>query len=153
VVEKSLVETDSTREWKLLLGGLAGLAAAFVGAIAWAIVTVATKYQIGWMALGVGALVGLALRLGNGGKAFGILGACLALFGCVLGNFLSLVAFSATQQHISVFAVLANVDYAKASSVMWDNFLSTGILFYGIAVYEGYRFSVTRQKSVEQKEV
>ena len=70
------------------MAALAGLAAAFVGAIAWAIVTVTTKYQLGIMAIAVGLLVGLALRLGNGGKAFGILGACLALFGCVLGNFL-----------------------------------------------------------------
>jgi hypothetical protein len=68
------------------LGAIAGVGAAIVGAIAWAIVTVSTKHQIGLMAVAVGALVGLALRIGNGGKAFGILGAFLALFGCVLGK-------------------------------------------------------------------
>jgi hypothetical protein len=146
-----VVETDSTRERRLFLAALAGLAAAFVGAIAWAIVTVTTKYQIGFMAIGVGLLVGLALRFGNGGKGFGILGAFLALFGCVLGNFLSLIAFVATQQHISMFTVLANVDYAKAGSALWDDFLSTSILFYAIAVYEGYRFSIVRRKPIEEK--
>lgn len=140
-----MIETESGRDQKLLLGALAGLAAAFVAAILWAVVTFTTKYQIGWMAIGVGFLVGFALRLGNGGKAFGILGACLALFGCVLGNLLSLVAFAATEQHVSIFVILNNIDYAKAASALWNDFLSTSILFYAIAAYEGYRFSFRRR--------
>ena len=144
----NVIETESARDQKLLLGALAGLAAAFIAAILWAVVTFTTKYQIGFMAIGVGFLVGFALRLANGGKAFGILGACLALFGCVLGNFLSLVAFAATEQHVSIFIILENVDYAKATSALWNDFLSTSILFYAIAVYEGYRFSIVRPKPV-----
>jgi hypothetical protein len=35
------------------------------------------------MALGVGALVGFTLRIGNGGKVFGVLGAFLALSSCI----------------------------------------------------------------------
>jgi hypothetical protein len=84
-----MADVDLFPEKKLLLGGLAGLAAAIVGAVIWAVITVTTDHQIGWMALGVGALVGFALRIGNGGKAFGILGALFALFGCVLGNYFS----------------------------------------------------------------
>ena len=64
-------------EKKPLVGALAGLVAAITGAIVWAILTVTTECQIGWMALGVGALVGFALRIGNGGKLFGIMGAFL----------------------------------------------------------------------------
>ena len=75
-------EADFFAEKKLLLGGFAGLAAAIIGAIVWAAVTVTAKYQIGFMAIGVGALVSFALRIANGGKTFGILGAFLALFGC-----------------------------------------------------------------------
>ena len=63
-------EADLFPEKKLLLGGLAGLAAAIIGAIIWAVVTVTAKYQIGWMAVGVGVLVGFALRIGKGGKTF-----------------------------------------------------------------------------------
>jgi hypothetical protein len=90
-------ETDLFPEKKLLLGGFAGLAAAIIGAIIWAVVTVTTKYQIGWMALGVGTLVGFALRIGNGGKTFGILGAFLALFSCILGNYFSLIALGVSR--------------------------------------------------------
>jgi hypothetical protein len=64
-----MADVDLFSEKKLLLGGLAGLAAAIIGAIVWAVLTVMTNYhQIGWMAVGVGALVGFALRIGNGGN-------------------------------------------------------------------------------------
>lgn len=144
-------ETESVPEKKLFLGGLAGLAAAIIGAIAWAIVTVSTKYQIGFMAVAVGALVGFALRIGNGGKAFGILGAFLALFGCVLGNYFSIIPFASAERHIGFFTMLNDADLTKVVDLMWDDFLSTSVLFYAIAVYEGYRFSIVRKQPIEYK--
>jgi hypothetical protein len=141
-------EIESPPQKRFFWGGLAGLAAAIIGAIAWAIVTVSTGYQIGFMAIAVGALVGFALRIGNGGKAFGILGAFLALFGCVLGNYFSLIAFASAEQHVGFFTALNNVDPAKVVDVMWEDFLSASILFYAIAVYEGYRFSVVGPSKV-----
>src|SRR5882762_579743 len=141
-------EADLFPEKKLLLGGFAGLAAAIIGAIIWAVVTVTTKYQIGWMALGVGALVGFALRIGNGGKAFGVLGAFLALFGCVLGNYLSLIAFASAEEHVPFFTMLNNADPTKIINAMWDDFVSASVLFYAIAAYEGYKFSAFRPSSV-----
>jgi len=143
-----MIEADSSLEKKLLLGGLAGLAAAIIGAIVWAILTVTTKYQIGWMAIGVGALVGFALRIGNGGKLFGILGAFLALFGCILGNYFSLIAFASAEEHVGFVTMLNNADSVKVISAMWDDFLSVSILFYAIAVYEGYKLSVFRSSNV-----
>ena len=74
-------------EQNLLIALLAGIAAAVVGTIVWAAITVTTGYQIGYMAIAVGFIVGYAVRLGNGiDKIFGVLGAALALGGCVLGN-------------------------------------------------------------------
>ena len=141
-------EADLFPEKKLLLGGLAGLAAAIVGAIIWAVVTVTAKYQIRWIAVGVGVLVGFALRIGNGGKAFGILGAFLALFGCILGNYFSLIALAAAELHVPFFAVLSNTDTAKVISAMWEDFISASFLFYAIAAYEGYKFSAIRASNV-----
>ena len=143
-----MAEGDPLPEKRLFIAGLAGLVAAIVGAIAWAIVTVSTKYQIAFMAIAVGALVGFALRIGNGGKAFGILGAFLALFGCVLGNYFSIIAFAAAEKQVGFFTILNNADPAKMLDVMWDDFLSASVLFYAIAVYEGYRFSVVRRSPI-----
>jgi hypothetical protein len=50
------------------MGAFAGVAVAIIGVIVWAILTATTKYQSGWMALGVGAPVGFALRIGMAEK-------------------------------------------------------------------------------------
>src|SRR5258707_4264924 len=141
-------EADLFPEKKLLLGGFAGLAAAIIGAIIWAVLTVTTKYQIGWMALGVGALVGFALRIGNGGKAFGVLGAFLAVFGCILGNYFSLIGLASAEQHVPFFTILNNTDTAKVISTNSQDFISASFLFYAIAAYEGYKFSAFRTSNV-----
>jgi len=122
-----------------------GLISAIVGAVIWAAVTVVTKYQIGWMAMGLGVIVGLAVRkYGKGiSRSYGFIGAALSLVGCLLGNLLSYGGFVAQQQGIPLIQTelmllsnpLAAVELLKATFEPMD------VLFYGIAVYEGYRFS------------
>ena len=97
---------------------------------------------------GVGALVGFALRIGNGGKTFGILGAFLALFGCILGNYFSLIVLASAEQHVPFFSMLNNADPAKVISALWHDFISVSVLFYAIAAYEGYKFSAIRSSNV-----
>ena len=73
----------SLSKQNLPVAAVAGLAAAVIGGIAWALLTINTGYQIGYMAVGVGFLVGFAVRLGNGiDKIFAYTGALLALPGC-----------------------------------------------------------------------
>jgi len=52
MAERKLQEARDNQNLSLGVGG--GIAAAVVGAIIWAIITVVTGYQIGWMAVGVG---------------------------------------------------------------------------------------------------
>lgn len=123
----------------------AGIVAAITGGIVWAVVTVTTEFQIGFMAIGVGLLVGFAVRLGHGRtQVFALTGAVLALLGCLLGNFLSMVGFFAKAQHVDVFTALSAVDLAKVPTVMTQAFDVMDLVFYGIAVYEGYRFSTQK---------
>lgn len=140
------ISTDTYRrlrqEQSLPLAILAGFGAAVVGALLWAAITLFTEYQIGWMAVGVGFLVGFAVRLGKGiDKIFGIIGAVFALFGCVLGNFLSLIGFISKQESLGLVSTLGAIDYTKMPNAMASTFSAMDLLFYGIAVYEGYRFS------------
>lgn len=130
-------------EQNLPMGFLAGSAAAIAGAIVWALITVSTEYQIGYMAVGVGFLVGYAVRfMGKGiDKVFGVMGALLALTGCLLGNFFSLVGFAAKQDDIGVLDILVSIDYSLVPGAMMETFSPMDLLFYGIAIYEGYRFS------------
>src|SRR5271163_1434415 len=72
----------------LFLGILAGVVAAVIGAGIWMGITVATGYQVGYVALGIGALVGLASRYAGNGTSvvYGILGAILTFLSCLTGE-------------------------------------------------------------------
>ncbi len=121
----------------------AGMVAAVIGAVAWAAITVATEYQIGWMAVGVGFLVGYAVRrFGHGIEPrFGYLGAALALAGCALGNLLTVIGFVGRSEHISYLSLLGRLNWGAVPGIMAATFNPMDLLFYGIAVYEGYKFS------------
>jgi hypothetical protein len=133
------------RQQNLPLGIAAGLVAAIVGGAVWAGITVASQMQIGWIAVGVGFLVGLAVRkLGKGlTKPFGIASGALALLGCLFGNFLAMCGLIA-QTEAAPFpdVVLSFIqDPQMTAELMKNTFSPMDILFYGIAVYEGYRLS------------
>jgi len=121
----------------------AGIAAALVGAVVWAVVTVLTNYQIGWMAVGIGFLVGWGVRAAGKGvtKTYGYLGAVLSLLGCLLGNVLSIYGFVANELHISIFATINLIPIDGIFEVVKENFSIIDLLFYGIALSQGYKLS------------
>lgn len=134
-------------EQNLTKGVILGAVACIVGAVAWALVSVSTGYQIGYMAIGVGLLVGIAMRQGKGvTPVFGIIGASLALVSCVLGDFFSIIGFIAKDYEMSFMDVLLEVDYKEVFGAMMENLASMTVVFYGIAVYEGYKLSLREQK-------
>jgi len=96
------------------------------------------------MAVGVGFLVGWAVRVAGKGThmAFGILGAALALGGCALGNLLAVVVIAARHFEVPLQAVFTRLTPDVVWSLMETTFKPIDLLFYGIAIYEGYRFSI-----------
>ncbi len=142
-------------EQKLGAGIAAGAVAALAGAALWAVITVFTGYQIGFMAVGIGFLVGWAVRAAGKGvdKTFGIAGAVLALLGCLAGNLLAVVGLVAKQEGIPFFDLLSRLDPELAIELMKASFSPIDLLFYAIAVYEGYRLSFRRLTAAEAKEL
>lgn len=66
------------------------VAAALVGALAWAGLTIVTNLQIGFAAIGIGLLVGFAVKAsGARHPALPIIAGVVALLGCLLGDVLS----------------------------------------------------------------
>lgn len=130
----------------LTMGIAVGAVAAVVGAIIWAIITNVTGYQIGWMAVGVGFLVGYAVKFAGKGMdiSFGIAGAVLALMGCLLGNLFTLCVAIGLQENIAATEILWQLDLDSTIEIMVATFDPMDLLFYGIAVYEGYRFSIVQ---------
>ena len=130
-------------EQSMVGGFLAGSAAALAGVGVWALVTVLTGYQIGFMAIGVGFLVGLAVQFAGKGinKVFGVMGAALALLGCLLGNYFTIVHFVGEAEGLGFFDTLTRISPAAIPELMAITFSPMDLVFYGIAVYEGFKLS------------
>lgn len=136
---------------------IAGIVVGLVGAILWGVITVATNYQIGYMALAIGAGVGFAVRMFGKGidEKFGYLGAVLSFFSVLIGNFLSVIGYLANAEGLGYIETLLLFDYAYFPQLMAETFSLIDVLFYGIAVYEGYKFSfrkITEQDILEMQE-
>lgn len=134
-------------EENLPKGVLFATLAAVLGGVAWGLISVSTGYQIGYMAIAIGFIVGFAMRQGKGIRPiFGVIGAILAFASCVLGDFLSIIGYIAQDSGLAYAEVLSSVDYNELFSVMVENVVSMTALFYGIAVYEGFKFSFRAEK-------
>jgi hypothetical protein len=142
-------------EQNLLMGILAGGAAALLGAVLWAGISYATGSQLAWVAIGVAILVGWSVRqLGRGiDTIFGIIGAVLAMASCLLGNILSITVLIAQDLETPLTEVLAYLLNSPAESFeLYISFFSPiDLLFYAFAAYYGYRYSI-RQLTREEQE-
>ena len=140
---RELAIASLRKQQNLSLAIAGGVGVAIAAAIVWAIVTVVTKMELGIAAVAVGYAVGRTIKeLGKGiDPVFGYLGAGCALLGCLLGNLFSAVAFYAGAQNIPLSQALMNLDAALVEKLFTVFFQPMDLLFYGIAIYEGYRFS------------
>lgn len=131
------------QEQNLVMGAVYGLIAAVVGAAVWAGITIATEYQIGWMAVGVGFLVGIAVRAGGKGidQVYGVVGAFMSLVGCALGNVITIAWFVGKELGIPVSEVFAELDFTAIYEMMAATFQAIDLLFYALALYFGYRYA------------
>jgi len=135
---------DRLRSQQNLIGALvAGAASASVGAGLWALITVVTEYQIGWMAVGVGFLVGFSVRAVVRGidPIFNVIGAVFALVGCAAGNLLAVCGIVAVHQELAFTDVLMGLDFNVAKDLMVATFSPMDLAFYGFAIFEGYKLS------------
>lgn len=145
-------------EQKLIPGILSGLIVGIIGAIIWGIITVATGVQFGYIALAIGAGVGFTIRkFGNGiDSIFGIWGAGISLFSVLLGNCFSLIGFIANAEGLGYIETLIRLDYSYLPALLGETFEIIDLAFYGIAVYEGYKFSfilITEKRIMELREI
>ncbi len=130
-------------EQKLIPATLAGIVAAMIGGGIWATVTIVTEYQIGWMAIGIGFLVGFTVRIVGKGidQTFGAVSAVLSLFGCMVGNVLTVAYFVAVNEGMEFMDVVSQLDFALTYELLVSTFQIMDVLFYGLAAYFGYRYA------------
>ena len=135
----------------LFMGLIGGVIAMLVGAIVWGAITYFTEYQIGWMAIGVGFLVGVAIRFFGKGKTmiFGISGAVLALLGCLLGNLMFYSGVIAREEGASFLEVFFFflITPAAAMEVFTIAFDFRDVFFYAIAAYVGFSAAMDSKRN------
>jgi hypothetical protein len=135
----------------LLMGLIGGTVAMLVSGILWGAISYFTEYQIGWMAIGVGFLVGIAVKFFGKGKSmiFGVSSATLALIGCVLGNLIfysGIIAREESASFLQVFFVLL-LSPAAAMEVFSIAFGFMDIVFYVLAAYVGFSTALDLKRS------
>ena len=130
-------------EQNLLMGTITGFIAAMVGAGIWAGVSVATEYQIGWMAVGIGFLVAFGMRFAGKGitPIFGTVSAVLSLLGCAVGNLVTYTWFIAASEGMGFMDVASQLNFSIVIGIMTSTFAFMDILFYGLAAYFGYKYA------------
>jgi hypothetical protein len=136
------------------MGVSAGLIAAIAGAAAWGVVTAYTGNQVGWMAIGVGFMVGFAVRVAGKGidPAFGVVSAVLSMLGCVLGNLWTMTYFIAAKQGVPFLKAVSQLNPEIAVNLMVSTFNYMDVVFYGLALYFGYKYGFRRITEDELKQ-
>ncbi|MBV7338768.1 hypothetical protein KFU94_63230 [Chloroflexi bacterium TSY] len=133
---------DELRSQQSISGALIG---GTIVALIWAGITALTGFQIGWMAVGVGFVVGVAVQIFGRGVTplFGLLGALLALGGCLMGNLTTVAIVVAQQEPITFWEIMSIFLSRPAAAIeaLSYTFSPIDLLFYGIALYQGYKFS------------
>jgi hypothetical protein len=155
-IESNAFPTELREEAKnnqnLPIGIVFGIAGGLLSAVLWAVITVFTGYQIGYMAIGVGIVVGFAVRtFGKGStKTFGVTAAVIALFSCLLGDYLSIIGMVAHEYSINFFEVLSAASMSDVFSDMFSENVVISLFFYLIAISTGYKLAIRNEKTVEK---
>jgi hypothetical protein len=140
-------------EQRLFLGLVVGLVAGVTGATLWAGIAIATQYQFGIVAVGVGILIGLAVRFSGRGvdRIFGLVAALIAVLACATGN-LVIVCDSvgrATIPPAPFWEVMKTLTPEGAAELMRSAVQIPDVFFFFVAVWEAYRFAFRRVSQLE----
>jgi hypothetical protein len=140
------LDTDSN----LIMAWAGGTAVMIFGSVLWGLITYYAEGQYKLMAIGVGFLVGFAVKYFGKGETvtFGITGAVLSLLGCILGNFLYYAGLMAHQEEIPLMnALLLLLDTPAAILEFFTNvFNIRDVFLYAVAAYIGYKTALDISK-------
>jgi hypothetical protein len=137
-------EPREVRSGVLLTAALAGLAAAIVGAVIWGLIVRWTDYEVGFVAWGIGFIVGSAVVLGaQGARGLPLqaIAVVLAVVGVVLGKYLAFVWIGQDELdklgiHLPVFSKDTVDLFWDAKSDIWSGW---DLLWAGLAIVTAFR--------------
>ncbi len=140
-------------EQHLPFATLAGLIGALIGIAVWLGFTVVANVQIGWMALGVGLIVGTMVRhTGHGiDRVFGLMAAVVSMAGCVTGTLLAGCWLVATESEELVFADLVlSLTPGLVTRILEAMLSPTNLVFGSVAAVGAYWIAIQRMRREER---
>ncbi len=92
-------------------------------------------------------LVAVGKRIFGKGNSmiFGVIGAILAVLGCLAGNVLATCFWASKEYDVPIFDVLSIIDFQAIIDILKETFSPIDLLFYALAIYAGYRFSFKQE--------
>jgi hypothetical protein len=133
----------ASRQGNLGLAVLAAVVAMLVGAAIYGFILSKAEMQIGYIAVGVGALIGAALgKLGGQNSSLPFVGIVLGLLGVYCGQVFGISLMSAEALNTSVFDILTNY-FGEMNTGLKENLEAVDYLFYILSGAAG--FQVTRK--------
>lgn len=135
----------------LFAGILAGLVAAFV----WGWITKVTEYEIGWIAIGVGFLVGFAMRTFGKGVTplYQVLGAVLAGLSVAMGKIMAITMMVAAEHDVGAWELFSELSGGDMIAMLKETFSAMDFLFYAIALWAGWQYSLRQISEQELRSV
>ena len=124
---------------------VSGAMAAILGALLWTEFTAVTGHHVGYLAIPVGIMVGLLVRILGGGSSwfFGAIGILFTLVGSLAGQYSSVI-FTSTTKDFDYYAILTRID----STALWLNIMenATALTYgsYAVAIVIAYLLSVNK---------
>lgn len=135
------------RKYQSFIYALAGgIIAALAAAIGWSFAADLFSIPAIYLSLGVGILVGLAIRYFGAGMhwLFGVLGGILTLAGCLFGSYLIHEGMVDRLSEIGLKQVLSLIRPELMINTLLDSYLPLDLVFYGLSVALGYLLSLRR---------
>ncbi len=134
----------------IVLGFVAGLAAAVLGAAIWAGITIVTVMQIGLIAIGIGFITGHAVSMAGKGNTivFSFIGGTLSLLACLLGNLMTSVGLYGQELGLGIMEALRTFPYDQTVEMLTLTFSPMDLLFYAFAGYYGWNLATNDDRVI-----
>lgn len=133
-------------------GLAAAVVAAIAGAFGWGVVSMATGYMVGWVAIGLGVLVGYGMQVfGRGLTAkFSAAAAALAVFGCLAGNLAGAILYDARTYGLSARDIFSGMTLDDVVAFYSGTLTFMDLVFWLLAVGAAWQFA-PRRLSVDEE--
>ncbi len=149
-VASSKARRGSKAPAKLLRAALAAGSAALAGAVVWAVLSVGAGHGASPLAVAVGLMVGISVRLKGEGHtlAFRLVGVFGTLFGSAIGGLMAATALTAFQSDLGIAGALSVLGDPAAILSALDKFYGPlDLVSVVLAAYIAFRLSASKPSS------